>query len=63
MQTVTEAGAIVAPANPGFYKLPRTVEAVADFVVGRCLDLLEGPHDLDIRWVGKIAEAATRDDR
>ena len=33
MQAVTEAGAIVAPANPGFYNLPQTIEAVADFVV------------------------------
>jgi len=53
MQTVTEAGAIVAPANPGFYNLPQTVEAIADFVVGRCLDLLDVPHNLDIRWSGK----------
>ena len=58
MQAVTEAGAIVAPANPGFYNLPQTIEAVADFVVGRCLDLLDVPHNLDIRWSGKIAPAA-----
>ncbi len=59
MQAVTEAGAVVAPANPGFYKLPQTVEAIADFVVGRCLDLLDVPHDLNIRWAGKIAPETT----
>lgn len=50
MQAVTEAGAIVCPANPGFYMLPQTVDAVVDFVVGRALDLLGIPHDLPVRW-------------
>ncbi|MEE9405051.1 MAG: UbiX family flavin prenyltransferase [Algisphaera sp.] len=56
MAAVTEAGAIVAPANPGFYKRPQTLEALADFVVGRCLDLLDVPHDLDIRWSGAVTK-------
>lgn len=50
MQAVTEAGAVVCPANPGFYMLPRTVEAVVDFVVGRALDLLGVGHELPVRW-------------
>lgn len=50
MQAVTEAGAIVAPANPGFYMLPQTIEGLIDFVVGRCLDLMDIPHTLDVRW-------------
>jgi polyprenyl P-hydroxybenzoate/phenylacrylic acid decarboxylase-like protein len=50
MQTVTEAGGIVAPANPGFYLLPQTVDELIDFVVGRSLDLLGIEHALDIRW-------------
>lgn len=57
MQSATEAGAIIAPASPGFYMLPQTVEALVDFVVGRCLDLLCVPHDLDVRWSRKLAEA------
>ncbi|MBB6431311.1 UbiX family flavin prenyltransferase [Algisphaera agarilytica] len=56
MQTVTEAGGILAPANPGFYMLPKTIEDIADFVVGRCLDLVGVDHDLDIRWSGRIAK-------
>lgn len=55
MQTVTEAGGILAPANPGFYMLPKTVQDVADFVVGRCLDLVGVEHDLNIRWSGRVA--------
>src|SRR5690606_35915548 len=50
MQAVTEAGAIVCPANPGFYMLPRTLADVIDFVVGRCLDLLDIEHNLAVRW-------------
>lgn len=54
MQTVTEAGGILAPANPGFYMLPKTVQDIADFVVGRCLDLVGVDHDLNIRWSGRV---------
>jgi flavin prenyltransferase len=50
MAQVTEAGAIVCPANPGFYLLPRTIDELVDSVVGRVLDLLNVPHQLNIRW-------------
>jgi polyprenyl P-hydroxybenzoate/phenylacrylic acid decarboxylase-like protein len=54
MQTVTEAGAIVCPAQPGFYMLPETIADLIDFVVGRVLDLVEVDHDLNIRWSEKV---------
>ena len=50
MQLATEAGAIVCPANPGFYLLPQSIEDLIDFVVGRVLDLLGVDHPLDVRW-------------
>jgi 4-hydroxy-3-polyprenylbenzoate decarboxylase len=50
MQAVTEAGGIIAPANPGFYMLPRSIDGLIDFVAGRCMDLLGVRHDLDVRW-------------
>jgi len=50
MQTATEAGAIIAPATPGFYLLPETIDELIDFVAGRCLDLLDIDHALNIRW-------------
>ncbi len=50
MQAVTEAGGIIAPANPGFYMLPKTIDGLIDFVAGRCLDLLDVEHKLDVRW-------------
>ena len=39
METVTLAGGIICPATPSFYSQPQTVEAVADTVVDRVLDL------------------------
>ncbi len=52
MQTVTQAGAVVLPASPGFYMKPKTIEDLVDFVVGRVLDLLDIEHELDVRWEG-----------
>ncbi len=50
MASVTEAGGIICPANPGFYMLPRSIEEIADFVVGRVLDLMGIKHMLRVRW-------------
>ena len=50
MLRLSQAGAVICPASPGFYLLPKTVNDLVDFVVGRVLDLLGVPHDLDIRW-------------
>ena len=40
MLRLSQAGAIVLPANPGFYHHPRTVDDLVDFVVARVLDRL-----------------------
>jgi flavin prenyltransferase len=50
MELATAAGAVVMPASPSFYKLPRTIDELVDSVVGRILDLLGVEHDLDVRW-------------
>lgn len=50
MKRLSDAGVILAPANPGFYMLPQTVDALVDYVIGRCLDLMKIDHSLDIRW-------------
>lgn len=47
---LTDAGAVVAPANPGFYLNPASVEDVVDFVAGKLLDLVGVPHALATRW-------------
>ena len=50
MATVTRAGAVVLPAMPGLYTLPRTVEDMVDFMVGKALDHLGVPNELLARW-------------
>jgi len=50
MEQITAAGGIIAPANPGFYMLPRTIDDIVDMVVGRLLDLIGVDHDLHTRW-------------
>ena len=47
---LSRAGAIVAPANPGFYLNPTTVGEIVDFVAGKLLDLVNVPHHFDTRW-------------
>ena len=47
---LTDAGAIVCPANPGFYLNPTSVEEIVDFVAGKLLDLCGVRHALDTRW-------------
>ncbi|MGV6815223.1 MAG: UbiX family flavin prenyltransferase [Phycisphaerales bacterium] len=50
MRTLTLAGAIIAPTNPGLYLHPQCVNDLVDFIVGKALDLLGIEHDLDMRW-------------
>ncbi len=50
MTTVAEAGAIVLPAMPAFYTLPKSVNDMIDFVVGRICDQLGVEHGLLKRW-------------
>jgi 4-hydroxy-3-polyprenylbenzoate decarboxylase len=56
METLTLSGAIIAPCNPGFYLLPRSVDDVVNFVAARLLDLLRVEHTLKVRWDEFLAE-------
>lgn len=49
METVTLAGGIICPATPSFYNRPASIEAVADTVVDRVLDLA-GFDITTFRW-------------
>jgi 4-hydroxy-3-polyprenylbenzoate decarboxylase len=49
---VTEAGATVMPAAPGFYHRPTRVSDLVDFVVQRILDQLEIDIEISQRWKG-----------
>jgi flavin prenyltransferase len=50
MLTLSEAGAIVSVASPGFYHKPQSVADMVDFVVGRVLDQFGFDHSLFKRW-------------
>ena len=52
LTTVTEAGAVVMPAAPGFYHRPTAVGELVDFIVQRVLDHLELDIQLAPRWQG-----------
>ncbi len=55
MQQATEAGAIIAPTNPGFYMIPQSIDELVGFVVGRLLDLIGVEHDINVRWTDSPA--------
>ncbi len=50
MLRVTEAGATVLPASPGFYHSPSDVEDLVRFVVARILDQLGVDNSVAPRW-------------
>jgi flavin prenyltransferase len=52
---VTEAGAVVIPASPGFYHRPARVSDLVDFIVQRVLDQLDLDIEVAPRWTGDNA--------
>lgn len=50
MLKLTQMGAVVLPASPGFYQYPKTIEDLVDFVVARILDQLGIAHSLMVPW-------------
>lgn len=50
MLKLTQLGAMIIPASPGFYMQPQTVEELVDFIVARILDQLGIEQDLMPRW-------------
>ncbi|HRF62749.1 MAG: flavin prenyltransferase UbiX [Candidatus Competibacter sp.] len=50
MLRLARAGAVILPANPGFYHRPATVAELVDFIVARILDQLDIAHTLLPRW-------------
>ena len=50
MLKLANAGAVILPANPGFYHHPKSVDDLVDFIVARVLDQLGIKHQLMARW-------------
>ena len=53
MKKVTEAGAVVLPAMPGWYHGVESMDDLINFVVSRILDQLEIENDLIARWASR----------
>ncbi len=50
MLTLSNMGAVIVDANPGFYHMPKTLDDIVDFVVAKVLDQLHVEHQLVGRW-------------
>jgi len=52
MVLCAEAGAMMLPAMPAFYQMPKTLDDLADFMAGKILSALGLPHALYPKWEG-----------
>ncbi|MDC0273874.1 MAG: UbiX family flavin prenyltransferase [Planctomycetaceae bacterium] len=50
MKTLSDEGAVILPAMPGFYHNPVTIHDLVDFVVARICDQLGVEQSLTSRW-------------
>jgi len=53
MLNLSQAGAMIMPASPGFYHQPKNVDDLLNFIVARILDQLKIPQDLVEPWAEK----------
>ncbi len=56
MTELSQMGATILPAMPGFYGRPRTMEELVDFIAGKTLDSLGIENTYYKRWEGKYEE-------
>jgi 4-hydroxy-3-polyprenylbenzoate decarboxylase len=54
MVLCAEAGAVVLPAMPAFYQLPKTLDDLADFMAGKILSAVGFEHQLYPAWTGQV---------
>ncbi len=52
MVLCAEAGAMILPAMPAFYQMPKSLDDLADFMAGKILSGLGLSHDLYPAWKG-----------
>jgi 4-hydroxy-3-polyprenylbenzoate decarboxylase len=52
MVLCAEAGAMLLPAMPAFYQMPKTLDDLADFMAGKILSALGFSHELYPAWKG-----------
>jgi len=56
MVLCAEAGAIMLPAMPAFYQMPKTLDDLADFMAGKILSALGFEQDLYPKWTGQVGQ-------
>lgn len=54
MVLCAEAGAMMLPAMPAFYQMPKTLDDLADFMAGKILSALGFEHELYPAWTGQV---------
>ena len=54
MVLCAEAGAMIVPAMPAFYQLPKSLDDLADFMAGKILSALDFEHQLYPAWTGQV---------
>ena len=47
---LSQSGAVILPAMPGFYAHPQTLEDLISFIVGKILDAMHIEHDMPVRY-------------
>ena len=57
MKRLSDAGAVILPAMPGFYHRPKSILDTVDFIVDRIFDQLEIPVPQSKRWGKTVPEA------
>lgn len=60
MLKLSRMGAVMMPANPGFYHHPESVEEIIDFMVARILDHIGLEQDISPRWDGVPVKSSRR---
>jgi 4-hydroxy-3-polyprenylbenzoate decarboxylase len=61
MLHLSQAGARVLPASPGFYHRPKTIDDLVDHLCFRILDHFDIPHSTKTEWTGdEISKSASK---
>ena len=53
MLRLTNAGARILPASPGFYHRPKSIDELVDHLCNRILDQFDIPHSRKTQWTGE----------
>ena len=53
MLRLTQAGARILPASPGFYHRPKSIDDLVEHLCYRILDQFDIPHSKKLQWTGE----------